>query len=68
MASTSQTIALPKMDFEKIRKTNEKPSRVSVYDLIAAIVKNSNARKTWGDLKKRHPEVGCNLIATQLPR
>ena len=55
--STSQAIALPDMDFKTIRKTDESPSRVSVYDLIAAIVKNSNARKTWGDLKKRHPEV-----------
>ena len=51
------SIALPNTDFEKIRKTNETPARVSVFDLISAIVKNSNARKTWGDLKKRHPEV-----------
>ena len=54
--ATTNTI-VPGLDLKKIRKTNETPPRVSVIDLIAVISKTSNPRKTWGDLKKNHPEV-----------
>lgn len=44
MTSTSQAIALPNMDFKKIRKTNEKPPGVSVIDLIAVVSDVENFR------------------------
>ena len=53
----SKTIALPNMNFEKIRKTNEKPYRVSVIDLIGAVTKNNNPSDDWKKLRTSHPEV-----------
>ena len=51
------------MDFSKIRKTAETPSRVSVHDLIGAISKVQNPRVAWADLQKRHPETVCQTYS-----
>ena len=54
----------------QIRKTAEDPPRVSVYDLIQAITKVQNLRKTWETLKLNYPEVvssGYNFTDFQFP-
>jgi len=52
----------------KIRKTDEVPPRVSVYDLIAA-VKNcpDAARKDFWRIKEDHPEVGESVLYFKFP-
>ncbi len=45
------------LDLSLIRKTSEIPPRVSVLDLIAAVVKVSNPRDTWSDFKCVHKHV-----------
>ena len=47
-------------DVGKLRKTNDTPPRVSVYDVISTISSNPNARETWAELKRKYPEVVGN--------
>ena len=44
-------------DVSRIRKTNESPPRVSVYDAIALLMRSTNPRRVWNDLQTTFPEV-----------
>jgi very-short-patch-repair endonuclease len=49
----------------QIRKTNEMPPRVSVYDVISAMNGKSikDATVYWINLKKKYPEVSNNILS-----
>jgi hypothetical protein len=45
----------------RIRKTDDIPPRISVYDFIQAVTGNSNPRVTWADVSKRLADNGATL-------
>ena len=56
IAQTATSTIVPGLDLKKIRKTNETPPRVSLFDLIAVINTKCQPRKAWLDMRKKHPE------------
>lgn len=56
-SSTALPQMVPGLDLAMIRKTSDSPPRASVLDLIKAVCKVENPRKTWASLRKAHEEV-----------
>ena len=57
MSRVSTMEVVPGVNLTRIRKTDERPPRVSVLDLIRVVSRVVNPNKTWADLKKGHPDV-----------
>ena len=52
---------------KKIRKTSESPPRISVYDLIATILNESNPRTAFKRMKQAYPEIGALCTMYKFP-
>ena len=52
---------------ERVRVTDHIPRQVSVLDVIQAVTKNEQPRKTWFDMKSQHPEVVTQTTEFKFP-
>ena len=59
----------PAEDMPRIRKTDEVPPRIALYDVISAItgLDGNHAGKAYRDIVKQQPEVHSNGVDFQFP-
>ncbi len=59
MTELRRLSALLGRDVKKVRKSDENPPRISIYDVISALtgMDGNHAGKAYRDLSVRHPEI-----------